>query len=67
MKANEIDAAPIAVVGVELGRVLVGERAEFEIGGRSRPRAEGAERVFGPFRALAPDRLWLTTSCVTAP
>ena len=55
MEADEVDPAAVAVVGVEFGRVPVGERAELQIGGRSRPAAEGAEAVGGPVRPLAPD------------
>ena len=57
VEAHEVDPAAVAVVGVEFGRVLVGERAQFEPFGRSGMRAEGAERVRGPVRALAPHRL----------
>ena len=44
MKAHQIDAPPVAVVGVELGRVLVGERAKLQSirpipPGRRTPRA----------------------------
>ena len=53
VEADEVDPPAVAVVGVEFGRVPVGERAEFERGGRPGPAAEGPEAVRRPFRALA--------------
>ena len=40
MEADEIDAAPVAVVGVELGRVPVRERPELQKFGRPGAGAE---------------------------
>ena len=45
MEADEIDAPAVAVVRVELGRVLVGERAELEKLGRAGAGAERSERI----------------------
>ena len=56
VEADEIDPAAVAVVGVEFGRVLVGERAALETLGRAEPGAEAAEAVRRPARALAPRR-----------
>ena len=57
MEAHQIDAPAIAVVGVEFGRVAVGEHAELEITRPSRraPRTLRARRR--PSGALALDRL----------
>ena len=57
MEAHEIDAPPVAIVGVEFRRMAVGERAEFEIVGRPGARAEGGEIVERPGRAFARDAL----------
>ena len=55
MVAHEIDAIAVAVVGVELGRIAVGENAEFERLGRAEPGAERGEFVARPAAALARD------------
>ena len=55
MVAHEIDAIAVAVVGVELGRIAVGEHAEFERLGRAEPGAERGEFVARPAAALARD------------
>ena len=57
METHEVDAPPIAVMRVELGRVLVGERAELQRHRLARLRAEGGEAVSSPSRALALNRL----------
>ena len=57
MEAHEIDAPSVAIVGVEFGRVAVGQRAELEKFGRAGARAERLERVRRPSGALALDRL----------
>ena len=56
VKADEIDPAPVAVVRVEFGRVLVGERAQFEEFGRAGARPERLQPVRRPAGALALDR-----------
>ncbi len=53
MVADEIDATAVAVVGVELGRILVGERAELEDFGRAQLCTEHGEFVVRPTAALA--------------
>ena len=53
MEADEIDPPPVAVMGVELGRVLVRQRAELQKFGRPGAGAEGAERIAGPAGAFA--------------
>ena len=57
MIAHPIERGPIAVVGVEFGRVLVRERSHLQIFGGTRTRPERSKRVYRPFRALAPNRL----------
>ena len=57
MEANEIDAAPVAVVGVELWRVLIRQRPQLQKFSRARARAERFEPVGRPRGALALDRL----------
>src|SRR5271156_4727826 len=57
MEADEIDAAPVAVVGVELWRVLIRQRPQLQKFSRARARAEGSERIAGPACAFALNRL----------
>ena len=57
MEADEIDAPPVSIVGVELGRVLIRERPQLQKFGRSGAGPEGSERLARPARALALDRL----------
>ena len=57
MKAHEIDAPAIAVVGVEIRRIAIGERAELEIVGRAELRAERFEVGARPIGALARNAL----------
>ena len=57
VEADKVDAAPVAVVGVEFGRVSVGERAPLEAFGRAEAAAEGAKPVGRPFGALAANRI----------
>ena len=57
MEADEIDAPPVAIVGVELGRVPVRQRPQLQKFGRPGARAERAERIAGPARAFARNRL----------
>ena len=57
VEADKIDPAPVAVVGVEFGRVPVGERAPLEAFGRAEAGPEGAEAVGRPFGALAANRI----------
>ena len=57
MEADEIDAPPVAIVGVELGRVLVRERPQLQKFRRPGARAEGSERIARPARAFALNRL----------
>ena len=57
MEADEIDSAPVAIVGVELGRVPVRQRPQLQEFGRAGAGAEGSERVARPSPAFALDRL----------
>ena len=57
VKPHQIDAPPVAVVGVEFGRILVGERALLENLRRAGARPEHREAVRSPGRAFALDRL----------
>ena len=57
MEAHEIDASAKTVVGVELGRMPVGERAKLEIIRRARHGAESDEVGARPVRAFARDAL----------
>ena len=57
MEADEIDAPPVSIVGVELGRVLVRQRPQLQKFGRPRAGAESSERIAGPIRAFARNRL----------
>ena len=57
MEADEVDAPPVSIVGVELGRVLVRQRPELQKFGRPGAGAEGFERIARPARAFARDRL----------
>jgi hypothetical protein len=53
MVAHEIDAIAVAIVGVELGRIAVGEDSEFERVGRAESGAERGEFVTRPAGAFA--------------
>ena len=57
VEADEIDAPPVSIVGVELGRILIRERPELQEFRRSGAGAECAERIAGPARAFALYRL----------
>ena len=57
MEADEIDAAPVAVVGVELGRVLVRQSPQLQEIGRPGAGAERFEAAGRPRPALPRDRL----------
>ena len=57
MEADEIDAPPVSIVGVELGRVLVRQRPQLQKFGRPGAGPEGSERIAGPARAFALNRL----------
>ncbi len=58
MEADEIDAPPVAIVGVELRRVLVRERSQLQKFRRAGAGPEGSERTAGPTRAFALNRLF---------
>ena len=47
MEADEIDAPPISIVGVELGRVLIRERSQLQKLGRPGAGPESSERIAG--------------------
>ena len=57
MEADEIDAPPVSIVGVELGRVLVRQRPQLQKFRRPGAGPEGSERIAGPARAFALNRL----------
>ena len=57
MEADEIDAPPVSIVSVELGRVLVRERAELEKLGRPRAGPKRFKPVHRPRGAFALNRL----------
>ena len=57
MEADEIDAPPVSIVGVEFGRVLIRQRSQLQKFGRPGPGPEGSERIAGPARAFALNRL----------
>ena len=57
MVADEIDSPAIAVMRIELGRVLVCERAELQEFSRPGAGPEGSERIAGPASAFALNRL----------
>ena len=57
MEADEIDAPPVSIVGVELGRVLVRQRPQLQKLGRPGAGPEGSQRIAGPARAFALNRL----------
>ncbi len=57
MKAHQIDAPSVAIVGVEFGRVPVRQRPLLQIVGRARARPERFEPARRPRGALAPHRL----------
>ena len=57
MEADEVDPPAVAVMRVELGRVLVRERPELQKFGRPGAGAESAERIAGPAGAFALNRL----------
>src|SRR3984885_5441582 len=57
MEANEIDAPPVAVVGVELWRVLIGQRPPPQKFSRARVLPERSEPAGRPCGAFALDRL----------
>ncbi len=48
---------PVSIVGVELGRVLVRQRAQLQKLGRPGAGPEGSERIAGPAGAFALNRL----------
>ena len=57
MVADEVDAPPVSIVGVELRRVPVRQRPELQKFGRPGAGPEGLQRIAGPAGALALDRL----------
>ena len=62
MEADEIDAPPVAVVGVELGRVLIRQRPQLQKVGRARARPERFEPVVAH---AAPSRLTASFSAAS--
>ena len=48
MEADEIDASPISIVRVELGRALVRQRPQLQKFGRPRASSESSERIAWP-------------------
>jgi hypothetical protein len=61
--AHHVHAPAEAVVGVQLGRVAVGQHAELEVVGAAGERAEGDQCLMRPAGALALDRLRSALSC----
>ncbi len=57
MKADLVDPTAVTVMRIELGQIMVGERAELQMRGCADFRAEALEVFDRPLRAFPRDRV----------